>query len=87
MKKKPDGKCVFLKNNQCIIYAQRPLICRFYPFELKTAENGVHTFTVTVECPGVLSLDTTKGGNVLDECYFKRLLRLARGELGFDGEF
>src|SRR3990170_3732703 len=29
------GNCVFLENNQCTIYLKRPLICRFYPFELK----------------------------------------------------
>ena len=35
MKKNKKGKCFFLKENQCCIYEFRPIICRFYPFELK----------------------------------------------------
>ncbi len=48
MKKPKEGKCFFLKDNQCSIYQQRPLICRFYPFELKFSEDkGTHVFDVT----------------------------------------
>ncbi len=54
MKKNSEGKCLFLKDNQCSIYALRPLICRFYPFELKfDPEKDQHVFDFTLECPGI----------------------------------
>jgi Fe-S-cluster containining protein len=54
MKKTLGGKCLFLKNNQCRIYGLRPLICRFYPFELKfNPAKDQHVFNFTVECPGI----------------------------------
>jgi Fe-S-cluster containining protein len=76
MRKQQDGKCVFLKNNQCIIYDQRPLICRFYPFELKFSENdGYYLFNVTFECPGVGL------GKRLEDADFRRLFLLAEERL------
>ncbi len=74
MKKTTEGKCVFLKNNQCRIYAQRPLICRFYPFELKT-ENNQHIFRFTLECPSL------NRGKIMDKKYFDVLFKLARQKL------
>jgi Fe-S-cluster containining protein len=71
MKKTEEGKCVFLENNCCTIYTARPLICRFYPFELKTAHDGKHTFLYTTECPGI------NKGSMLSKNYFRKLLRLA----------
>jgi uncharacterized protein len=54
MKKTNDGKCVFLKENKCTIYLLRPLICRFYPFELKFDKGKkLHVFDFTLECPGI----------------------------------
>lgn len=53
MKKTEDGKCVFLKDNSCSIYQIRPLICRFYPFQLKNLRNNRYVFTYTDECPGI----------------------------------
>jgi Fe-S-cluster containining protein len=54
MVKGSDGKCFFLKDNQCSIYTLRPLICRFYPFELKfEQENDQHIFSFTLECPKI----------------------------------
>jgi Fe-S-cluster containining protein len=54
MKKTSEGKCVFLKENQCTIYEVRPLICRFYPFELKFDKDmQLHVFDFTLECPGI----------------------------------
>jgi uncharacterized protein len=54
MKKTNDGKCVFLKGNKCTIYLLRPLICRFYPFELRfDKDKQVHIFDFTFECPGI----------------------------------
>lgn len=33
-----DGNCMFLKNNRCAVYANRPHICRTYPFMLDGEE-------------------------------------------------
>ena len=67
-----DGKCVFLKKNHCTIYSLRPLICRFYPFELKIATNQKHKFLYTDECPGIGK------GKMLGKNYFRKLFQLAR---------
>jgi Fe-S-cluster containining protein len=74
MKKTEDGKCVFLENNCCTIYAVRPLICRFYPFELKIAHSGKYTFLYTSECSGI------NKGPILSKSYFRKLFRLARAK-------
>lgn len=71
-----DGKCVFLADNRCSIYSLRPLICRFYPFELKPNEAKRHEFFCTDECPGV------NKGKMLDEEYFRKLFQLACDRLG-----
>lgn len=77
MKKAGDGKCVFLKENHCSIYALRPLICRFYPFELKFDDGKqLHVFDFTVECPGI------NQGDVKGENDFKKLFKLAQERLG-----
>ena len=74
MKKTEDGKCVFLENNCCTIYSVRPLICRFYPFELKMAHSQKYTFLYTDECSGI------NKGPMLNENYFRKLFRLARAK-------
>jgi len=74
MKKMEDGKCIFLEKNRCAIYALRPLICRFYPFELKMAHYQTYTFLYTNECPGI------NKGSVLSETYFRKLFLLARAK-------
>ena len=66
------GKCIFLKKRQCTIYSLRPLICRFYPFELRIAANRKHEFLYTDECPGIGK------GKMLGKSYFRKLLQLAR---------
>jgi len=55
MKKTSQGKCLFLKDdNDCAIYSTRPLICRFYPFELKfLKDKGRYGFEFTLECPEI----------------------------------
>jgi Fe-S-cluster containining protein len=53
MKKSKDEKCLFLKNNKCSIYKIRPLICRFYPFQLKNIGNNRYSFSYTNKCPGI----------------------------------
>jgi Fe-S-cluster containining protein len=77
MKKPQDGKCFFLKNNQCTNYDLRPLICRFYPFELKFApDQDTHVFNATLECP------TVGKGKTLTRKYFQELFALAQEKLG-----
>jgi len=54
MKKDSEGRCFFLKDNKCTIYSLRPLICRFYPFELKfDVATNTHIFDFTLECPEI----------------------------------
>jgi Fe-S-cluster containining protein len=53
MKKNENGKCFFLKDNNCTIYEIRPLICRFYPFELKNLGNNRYSFSYTNKCKGI----------------------------------
>ena len=76
MKKSSEGKCVFLKDNQCSIYPKRPLICIFYPFELKFIEDkDAHVFDFTVECPGI------NQGKLLEKDDFKKLFETAQERL------
>jgi Fe-S-cluster containining protein len=53
MRKKREGTCVFLDEAFCTVYPFRPLVCRFYPFELKPEERGGFVFSYTDECPGI----------------------------------
>lgn len=76
MKKPTEGKCFFLKNNQCTIYPHRPLICRFYPFELKfDEEKNTYTFSYTLECPAIGK------GKTYRRMDFEELFQLARQRL------
>jgi Fe-S-cluster containining protein len=71
MTKTEKGNCPFLKNNQCTIYPQRPLICHFYPFELKNTNNQPHEFHHTNECPGIGK------GKTLKKTHYQKLFQLA----------
>lgn len=53
VKKTEDGKCFFLENNLCSIYEIRPLICKFYPFQLKNIGNDRYSFSYTNKCTGI----------------------------------
>ncbi len=75
------GKCVFLANNRCAIYPLRPLICRFYPFELKIAANRKSMFRYTKEC---LSIGK---GKKLRKNYFEELFQLARTKIKVQRRF
>ena len=77
MKKTNQGKCLFLKdNNDCSIYLHRPLICRFYPFELKFVhDKNQYFFDFTLECPEI-----GKGKKLLKRD-FERLFILAKEKL------
>lgn len=54
--KKPDGQCVFLKDNKCTIYPARPRICQSFPFTFKHGSQGVSVLISTFaasSCPGI----------------------------------
>lgn len=51
MRKTKHGRCYFLRNSLCTIYKIRPLICRFYPFQLKNLGNNRYSFSFTKSCP------------------------------------
>jgi len=70
MRKTEDGKCVFLKGNSCLIYPIRPLICRFYPFQLRGSGKGRYIFTYTNECLGI------GNGSELKRGFFEKLFRM-----------
>jgi Fe-S-cluster containining protein len=73
-KRAEDGKCVFLEKNLCTIYSLRPLICRCYPFELKSSHNRKYTFLFTEECLGI------NKGRMLSEGYFRKMFLLAQAK-------
>ncbi len=75
--KKRNGKCVFLDGKACRIYKIRPLICRFYPFSLKTGDNG-YRFEVSEECPGIGL------GETLVQEEFERMLEEANSKIKID---
>ncbi|HTY74002.1 MAG TPA: YkgJ family cysteine cluster protein [Candidatus Nanoarchaeia archaeon] len=82
MKKNPDSSmCIFLKDNVCSIYDNRPLVCRFYPFELSTTEKGEFVFKETDECPSLSCLEF-KNAKKLGFPFFAALFELACAELG-----
>jgi hypothetical protein len=68
MRKTAEGKCLFLKGSLCSIYKIRPLICKFYPFQLNT-KNGRFEFTYTSECPNIGK------GPKLKRRFFEKLFR------------
>jgi Fe-S-cluster containining protein len=76
--KKTDNmhSCVFLQNNLCLIYQTRPLVCRFYPFELRSENNQEYEFSSTKECPGI------NKGRVLKTQYYDQLFRIAKARIG-----
>jgi Fe-S-cluster containining protein len=74
-KTKEEGKCLFLKENICTIYASRPLICKFYPFQLRTTKDGRHRFSHTRECQGIGK------GKLVGKSYLERLFQQAHEQL------
>jgi len=79
IRKTDQGKCIFLKDNACTIYPARPLVCRFYPFELNL-EGTKHVFAHSTECPAI-----GKGPRVKKE-YFRRLFEMAKAQMNEDAE-
>ena len=70
-KTEADGKCIFLDKKRCTIYDIRPLICRFYPFELKNLGNNDYSFLFTTKCEGIGQ------GPILEKHFFDFLFNLA----------
>ncbi|WP_455367329.1 YkgJ family cysteine cluster protein [[Eubacterium] cellulosolvens] len=70
--RKIKGKCFFLQDHRCLIYLQRPLTCRFYPFSMQE-KKGDYTFLLTDEpCEGFGS------GSELNENFFSDLINYAK---------
>jgi len=70
--RKLDGRCFFLRDRVCSIYAIRPITCVFYPFFLTRKDERTFRFELTPERCSGLGL----GRNVsCDE--FRRLFCLA----------
>jgi Fe-S-cluster containining protein len=76
MRKNRNGKCVFLNEDSCTIYSLRPLVCRFYPFELKSESRDAYLFSYTDECPGI------DQGKVLTRKKFVDLMKEAQNGFG-----
>ena len=53
MRKTDNRRCFFVKKNLCTIYKIRPLICRFYPFQLKNLGHNRYSFSYTNTCTGI----------------------------------
>ena len=70
-KTKTEGKCLFLEDNQCTIYEIRPIICRFYPFELKNLGKDNFLFSYTTKCTGIGK------GPRLEREFFEQLFKVA----------
>ena len=79
-KTETEGKCLFLKNNQCIIYEFRPIICRFYPFELKNLGNNKYLFLFTTKCKGIGQ------GPKLGNPFFDFLFQIANSAMDEDSK-
>jgi Fe-S-cluster containining protein len=72
-----NGKCFFLKPMGCSIYNFRPMICQFYPFELKFDETQQkYLFNATPECPAL-----NQTGKRLTQTDFKLLFWIAEKKL------
>jgi len=65
--RKSNGACYFLNGNRCILYDHRPLVCRFYPFEMRNEEGSLKILVAGQECVG------SSNGQQLGEDFFRRL--------------
>jgi len=69
LRNKKDGSCLFLKFNnekccyECAIYDMRPVLCRLYPFEVKTSLPNLITINIIPCCRGLNNPD----GEIVDE--------------------
>ena len=70
-KTEAEGQCCFLVNNRCTIYEVRPIVCRFYPFELINLGLDRYLFSFTSKCPGIGK------GPKLEKLFFEKLFAIA----------
>lgn len=42
LKHKPNGDCIYLKETKCTIYAQRPILCRFFDCRKFAVQMSLH---------------------------------------------
>ena len=80
IKTESDGKCCFLESNHCTIYGLRPIICRFYPFELQNLGNDRFSFSYTTKCEGIGQ------GSTIEKSFFDNLFRLASQAMDEDSK-
>lgn len=45
-----EDKCIFYRNNKCIIYDNRPIDCRLYPFDIIKLEDKYYLILYLLEC-------------------------------------
>lgn len=69
IKKTEDGRCLFLRDRLCTIYGMRPIVCRFYPFQLRNMRGNLYIFNYTGECPG------TGKGPYLKKIFYEKMFR------------
>jgi len=73
---KNNGVCLFLAGNTCLVYDHRPLVCLFYPFEMKSEGGSLKILLTGEDCVG------TGRGERLQEPFFRRLAATAVERLG-----
>lgn len=69
--RKDGGKCRFLEGNVCQIYPNRPLVCRYYPFEMKSERDSVRITLALGGCVG------SNKGKRLYKSFFRKLAKVA----------
>jgi Fe-S-cluster containining protein len=65
--RKRHGSCIFLDGRYCRLYDYRPLVCRFYPFEMESEGSSLKILFTGESCPG------RERGRRLGEGFFRRL--------------
>ncbi|MBS7623393.1 YkgJ family cysteine cluster protein [Candidatus Bathyarchaeota archaeon] len=65
--RKRYGSCLFLEGRYCRLYDYRPLVCRFYPFEMESDGSTLKILFAGEACPG------SGRGQPLGEHFFRRL--------------
>ena len=53
LKSHANGDCIFLDNERCTVYEQRPLQCRTYPFWPENVKSAHRWNLTALECPGI----------------------------------
>ena len=79
--KRIDGKCIFYRDGECLIYEDRPIACRMYPFYIRRQGDELAKFGdvyvyLDRNCRGIGK------GSKIEEVL--NLLLLSKTQLGFD---